>query len=312
MGAIRVRVGPVGATTDIVTGGCDVVTAPFESVTRAVNEAGPAEGGVHATEYGTALDVAMRVLPEKKSTLLTDAGATGVAVAARVRGEPKVALVPVDGDVSATDGAVTFTLTMLEVAVAPLESVTRAVIAKIPDAVGGQLIEYGAAKAVPIEVAPARKSTRPTVAPPLPDALAVIVAMVPKGIPVPLVGLVIETVGSAAATVTFTGEDVTIVPFESVTRAVRGKLPVVAGIQSAVYGLVVSVLTNIAPAKKSTFVTVAPPVPAAVAVMGTVVLTTNELPAAGVAIEIVGFVTEATTFTDTGVERTTLFLSSIV
>ena len=85
---------------------------------------------------------------------------------------------------------------------------------------------------MPIVVVPARKSTRLTVAPPLPAAVAVRVALVPRAIAVPLVGLVIATVGTAAATVTETADEVTVVPLESVTRAVSETVPVLVGVQS--------------------------------------------------------------------------------
>jgi hypothetical protein len=68
--------------------------------------------------------------------LVTVAGATGVAVALRATVVPAVIAVEEVGEVIATDGAVTLTLTIVEVAVVPLESVTRAVRAKIPAELG--------------------------------------------------------------------------------------------------------------------------------------------------------------------------------
>ena len=79
-------------------------------------------------------------MPTKKSTFVTVAGATGVGVAVKVMGVPAAPEAPGARLVaSVTLGAVTLTLTIGEVAVAPLESVTLEVRAKTPAAVGAQL-----------------------------------------------------------------------------------------------------------------------------------------------------------------------------
>lgn len=214
------------------------------------------------------------MLPAKNSTLATVAGATGVAVALSDTTVPEVTDAPALGAVSATVGAVTLTLTIADVTVVPAESVTRAVRAKIPDVAGDQVTVNGALNAVPMEVVPARKSTRLTDNPPVAAAAAVMVALVPSGILVPFDGLVIDTVGSAAATVTLAADDVAVLPFESVTRAVREKVPVVVGVQSKVYGADVSVPRRVLPEKNCNCVTVAGAGAEAVAVSVVVVLTT--------------------------------------
>lgn len=172
------------------------------------------------------------VAPAKNSTDATVAGATATGVAATATVLPAVTEAPAVGAVIVTDGAVTDTLTMIDVAIRPVESVTFAVRAVIPETEGVQLTEKGAVSAVPMVVVPARKSTRLTEDPPLATALAVMVVAAPSASEVPLVGLVIETVGTAAATVTLTAEEVTVVPFESVTRAVNETVPVTVGVQS--------------------------------------------------------------------------------
>ena len=80
-----------------------------------------------------------RAVPAKKSTLVIVAGATGVAVAVSAVIAPRVTPAPAVGLVRTTLGAVTFTLTTEEVTAVPFESVTRAVRAVIPEAVGVQL-----------------------------------------------------------------------------------------------------------------------------------------------------------------------------
>ena len=117
----------------------------------------------------------------------------------------------------------------------PLESVTRAVSDAIPAAVGVQEKLYVepavGAKAVPTTVVPERKSTRATVVPLLATAVALTVAAVPSVSDEPLVGAVSETVGTPAATVTLTVEEVMAAPLESVTRAVSAAAPVAVGVQ---------------------------------------------------------------------------------
>ena len=81
------------------------------------------------------------VAPAKKSTFVTVAGATELAVAVRATATPKVTPAPDVGAVSATLGTVTVTFTLADVTVVPLESVTRAVSAVTPEAVGVHVVE---------------------------------------------------------------------------------------------------------------------------------------------------------------------------
>jgi hypothetical protein len=76
------------------------------------------------------------VEPAKNSTLATVAVPTADALAVTVVAVPTVRDVPEVGAVIATDGAVTLTLTIGDVAVAPAESVTRAVMGNTPAADG--------------------------------------------------------------------------------------------------------------------------------------------------------------------------------
>ena len=174
------------------------------------------------------------VAPAKKSTFVTVAEPTALAVAVSATGDPRVAPEPAVGAVSATLGAVTLTFAITDVIDTPFESVTRAVSAVIPAAVGVQFTVKGVVNAVPILVVPARKSTRLTMAPPLATAVAVSAVVVPSATDVPLVGTVMATVGAAAATVTLEAEEVAVVPFESVIFVVRETTPVAVGVQSKV------------------------------------------------------------------------------
>lgn len=80
---------------------------------------------------------------------------------------------------------------------------------------------------------PAKKSTRAIVALPAAVAVAVSAAVVPNGTVPPFEGEVstAERVPGADETLTLTSVEVTLVPFESVTRAVNATVPVVAGVQ---------------------------------------------------------------------------------
>ena len=83
------------------------------------------------------------VVPERKSTRVTVVPLLAAAVALNVAAVPSVNDAPLVGAVRETVGtpaAATVTLTAEEVMVAPLESVTRAVSAAAPVAVGVQLI----------------------------------------------------------------------------------------------------------------------------------------------------------------------------
>jgi hypothetical protein len=228
-GAVNETVGTEVATVTATAG--EVTKAPFESVTRAVNEAAPNAVGVQFTEKGAVVAVSISVVPTKNSTFVTVAGATGVEVAVSATATPSVTPEPAVGLVMATLGAVTFTFTTEEVTAVPFVSVTLAVRAMMPAAVGIQLTEKGAARAVPTTVVPARKSTRATVAPPAAVALAVRVLATPRGRFVPLAGSVTETVGTLVATVTLTADDAITAELESVTRAVSETRPAVVGVQ---------------------------------------------------------------------------------
>ena len=77
------------------------------------------------------------VAPAKKSTFVIVPEVPGVALADNVVATPMATVDPATGAVRATVGAEgTMTLTTAEVAVAPAESVTRAVSAVTPEAVG--------------------------------------------------------------------------------------------------------------------------------------------------------------------------------
>jgi hypothetical protein len=86
------------------------------------------------------LAVPTKVVPAKKSTFATVAGATALALATTLTPLPAVTIALFEGVVIATDGPVTFTLTMVDVADVPFVSVARAVSAVMPVAEGVQLI----------------------------------------------------------------------------------------------------------------------------------------------------------------------------
>ena len=183
--------------------------------------------------YGDDSEVLRSVVPEKNSTFDTVAGETAEADAVIAVLEPKTTALPEAGAVKVTDGPVTLTLLTGEVEVAPPESVTRALSATMPVLVGVQATEYGELSAVPTTVVPAKKSTRATVALPAAVAVAVSVAVVPSATVAPLEGVVrlADKDPAAADTFTLMGAEVTIVPLESVTRAVRIEVPATAGVQ---------------------------------------------------------------------------------
>ena len=216
----------------------EVMTAVLESVTRAVNDTAPVAVGVQLKVAVTlaagvaGVKVPRNAAPAKKSTLET-VPLAALAVALRGTWVPSVTVVPAVGVVRATLGPVTETLTMLEVAEAPVESVTLAVSAVMPAAVGVQVVENGGVSTVPTTEDPTRKSTFVTVAVPAVVRVAVKIVVVPSAIGAPFVGAAstAANVPGAAATFTLTAPDVTIVPFESVTRAVKAAVPAAAGVQ---------------------------------------------------------------------------------
>ena len=122
----------------------EVMTAVLESVTRAVNDTAPVAVGVQLKVAVTlaagvaGVKVPRNAAPAKKSTLET-VPLAAVATALRDVAVPRITPAPAVGAVSATVGAVTLTLTMVDVIVVPFESVTFAVRAVIPEAVGVQL-----------------------------------------------------------------------------------------------------------------------------------------------------------------------------
>jgi hypothetical protein len=208
----------------------------------------------------------------------------------------------------------TLTLSVVEVAVVPFESVTRADSANIPDAVGVQVAVYGAVSAVPTTVVPTKKSTLLTVAPPTALAVALIEVPLPNAMLVPLVGEVITTVGVVDATTTLTAEDMTVAELESVTRAVNTKEPLVVGVQEVEYGAETAEPTSTGldvwfegATKKSTRETVAGVVAKAVAVRVTPEPMTRVEPAVGTVSAMVG----AVTFTFTTAEVTLVPFESV-
>lgn len=132
------------------------------------------------------------------------------------------------------------TLTGADTAVKPVDSVARAVKLTVPEAEGIQEKVYGAEKAVPTTVVPARKSTFVIVAPELGAASALSETFDPNPTAEPFAGVVRPTVGPNPLTVTRTRGDVAVlrlgvVPVVttevSVTVAVRVYAPADVGNQ---------------------------------------------------------------------------------
>ena len=112
------------------------------------------------------------------------------------------------------------TLTVEEVTVVPAESVARAVNATAPTALGVQVVVKGDdVTAEPTWVPLAKNETEEMVEPPTGVALAVIVTPVPTVAVDPLEGAVNDTEVGVTA-VTAIPLEVTVVPAESITRAV--------------------------------------------------------------------------------------------
>jgi hypothetical protein len=152
-GAVKAIVG--GATDTFTLTAAEVPVNPAESVTRAVNATGPNVFGVQETVYGEEAAAPKLVLPAKYSTCVTTAPALADAVAVRLMGTSTAMLLLFTGvEIDAVGCAVAVILTGNEVAVFPLESVTRAVSTKLPAAVGAQTTEYGAVVSVPMIVVP--------------------------------------------------------------------------------------------------------------------------------------------------------------
>jgi hypothetical protein len=104
----------------------------------------PATVGVHAIEYGAVVTGAPIETPlAKNATELMVAPVLALAEAETVTAVPTVAVALLTGELMATvvtAAAAAVTLTAEEVMAAPLESVTRAVSAAAPVAVGVQFI----------------------------------------------------------------------------------------------------------------------------------------------------------------------------
>lgn len=129
-------------------------------------------------------------------------------------------------------GVTAVTVTTDEVTLVLLESKRRAVIEKLPAEVGTHVTENGAAVTVPTIVVPTRNWTWAIVVPATGVAEAVRTTLLPTFTIEPLLGAVMEIVGvAAAATVILTDAELTALPLESVTRAVRVVTPVAVGVQ---------------------------------------------------------------------------------
>ena len=128
----------LGSAVTVTVMGVDVKLLLLVSSTRAVIELLPAAVGVHTTEYGNVVSVPRMVVPERNCTWATLAPDPAVAIALSVTGVPRLTIVPVAGAVIVAVGSEfpTTTLTALEVAVMPTESVTCAVSATLPAAEG--------------------------------------------------------------------------------------------------------------------------------------------------------------------------------
>jgi len=151
------------------TEGCELTTETatavefavwvVESVTVAVSENAPAEGGVQATVYGGVSTVPMGAPFAEKATLVTVAPGLGTALAVTVTGVPTVPELLLAGADRETVGAeTTVTEIAAEVTEDPLESKIRAVRETFPVVVGVHEIEHGAAVTVPMIVDPPRRN----------------------------------------------------------------------------------------------------------------------------------------------------------
>jgi len=101
-------------------------------------------------------------------------------------------------------------------------------------------------------------------------AVAVTVVAELSGRTAPSAGAEIEIVGAAAETVTLTVDEVTVVPAESVARAVKATVPTALGVQVVEYGEEVTAAPTWVPlAKNETDEIVAPPTGVALAVIVT-------------------------------------------
>jgi hypothetical protein len=143
----EVRVTSETGPTETVTA-VEVTEVPFESKATAVIVFDPPTVGVHAIVYGavvTGAPIATAALPggvTKNDTDVIVAPAIAAADADRVTGVPRVALELLAGAVSDTEVAVTAVMvTVVEFAIAPLVSTTRAVRLNVPAEVGTQVVE---------------------------------------------------------------------------------------------------------------------------------------------------------------------------
>jgi hypothetical protein len=123
--------------------GFDVVVVPAESVARAVKAtlAGPVALGVQLTEYGGVELVPILVVPAKNSTEAILRPVPAVALAVTLTAVP-AGTEPVGAVIATVGAATTVVLTAGDdVAVVRLLSVTRAVSANVPTALGRQVAE---------------------------------------------------------------------------------------------------------------------------------------------------------------------------
>lgn len=196
--------------------------------------------------------VATMVVPARNCTWVTVVPAPdpGSAVAVRVTGEPAVTTEPGSGAEMEIVGAELLTVTVIvaDVAVIPFESTAWADNVAVPAVVGVHGNVYGTLAAEPSKVAPSKKSTRVMVAPAAGVAEALSVTAVPTVAVELLAGAVRATVVAVTA-VTDTAVDVAVLPFVSVTRAVRLKFVALVGVHVTEYGAVVSVPMIVAPAR---------------------------------------------------------------
>jgi hypothetical protein len=192
-----------------------------------------------------------------------------LALAVSVTGTPCARVVATVGEVKATVGtaAVTVIFTGEDVAVVPVESVTRAVRDAAPATVGVQAIEYGGAVATPIWVAPAKKATWVMEAPELAVGTATTVVSVFATTDVPPSGAESEIVGANPFTVRTTALDVVVSAPDCVATAVSVFVPTVDGVQTTEYGSAVSIATETPFTKNSTWVIDAPELGVAFAVI---------------------------------------------
>ena len=131
---------------------------------------------------------------------------------------------------------------------------------------------------------PLAKNCTPAIVAPavVAEVVAVTVAVEPTATLAPLAGLVTLTVGAVPlVTTAVTAAEVVLLPTLSIATAVRVKLPTAVGVQTAVYGKLVSMVPRAVPFTKNWTLAMVPLGELAVAVRFCVVLTST-LPPSGV------------------------------